>query len=164
MRGLVTLATAFALPASFPQRNLVVLAAFGVVIATLVLQGLTLRPVIRLLGVNQRSQGSDGFVAVQRELAKVALTSLNRTDAEEAVPLRAIYTFTSEAAARQGEGARLARFRQLALAAVSTQREALEQARAENRINIDEYNWLLEDIDWWEIVALPDEKRRIEEI
>ena len=36
MRGLVTLATAFALPANFPQRDLVVLTAFAVVIGTLV--------------------------------------------------------------------------------------------------------------------------------
>ncbi len=39
MRGLVTLATAFALPASFPQRDLIVLTAFAVVLATLVVQG-----------------------------------------------------------------------------------------------------------------------------
>lgn len=44
MRGFVTLATAFALPASFPQRDLVVLVAFAVVLATLVMQGLTLAP------------------------------------------------------------------------------------------------------------------------
>ncbi len=37
MRGLVTLATAFALPASFPQRDLIVLTAFAVVLATLVI-------------------------------------------------------------------------------------------------------------------------------
>ncbi|MEX6775125.1 sodium:proton antiporter, partial [Pseudomonas aeruginosa] len=36
MRGLLTLATAFALPRSVPGRDLIVLAAFGVVIGTLV--------------------------------------------------------------------------------------------------------------------------------
>src|SRR4029453_1810350 len=40
MRGLVTLATAMALPASFPQRDLILLTAFAVVLATLVVQGL----------------------------------------------------------------------------------------------------------------------------
>ena len=34
MRGLVTLATAFALPPDFPERELIVLTAFAVVIAT----------------------------------------------------------------------------------------------------------------------------------
>jgi NhaP-type Na+/H+ or K+/H+ antiporter len=42
MRGFVTLATAIALPASFPQRDLAVLTAFFVVLTTLVVQGLTL--------------------------------------------------------------------------------------------------------------------------
>src|SRR5262249_12700683 len=39
MRGLVTLATAFALPGDFPERDLIVLTAFAVVLATLVVQG-----------------------------------------------------------------------------------------------------------------------------
>src|SRR5262249_29352808 len=41
VRGLVTLATAFALPLDFPGRDPIVLAAFCVVLGTLVLQGLT---------------------------------------------------------------------------------------------------------------------------
>ncbi|PRY10068.1 cation:proton antiporter [Kineococcus rhizosphaerae] len=57
MRGVVTVATALALPASvagggdFPHRQEVVTVALVVVIATLVLQGLTLAPLIRGLGV-----------------------------------------------------------------------------------------------------------------
>src|SRR6185436_11072159 len=49
MRGLVTLATAFALPLNFPGRDEIVLTAFCVVLGTLVLQGMTLRPLMRLL-------------------------------------------------------------------------------------------------------------------
>src|SRR6202040_4379810 len=49
MRGLVTLATAFALPPQFPGRDLIVLCAFCVVLGTLVIQGLTLRPLLLLL-------------------------------------------------------------------------------------------------------------------
>ncbi|MGO7259150.1 cation:proton antiporter, partial [Rhizobium brockwellii] len=49
MRGLVTLATAFALPADFPERDLVVLTAFAVVLATLVIQGATMAPMIHFL-------------------------------------------------------------------------------------------------------------------
>lgn len=48
MRGFVTLATAFALPTNFPQRDTIVLTAFAVVLGTLVFQGLTLRPLISL--------------------------------------------------------------------------------------------------------------------
>ena len=53
MRGIITLAAALALPAgegaAFPYRDLIVLTAFAVVIGTLVVQGLTLKPLIRLL-------------------------------------------------------------------------------------------------------------------
>src|SRR5262249_16753666 len=50
MRGLVTLATAFALPSGFPGRDLIVLSAFWVVLGTLVIQGFTLRPLLDRLG------------------------------------------------------------------------------------------------------------------
>src|SRR5262245_187691 len=49
MRGLVTLATAFALPLDFPGRDPIVLTAFCVVLGTLVLQGLTLKPLLHFL-------------------------------------------------------------------------------------------------------------------
>ena len=49
MRGIVTLAAALALPAAFPFRDLIVLTAFSVVLGTLVMQGLTLGPLLRAL-------------------------------------------------------------------------------------------------------------------
>jgi Na+/H+ antiporter len=56
MRGIVSLAAALALPMTiqsgrdFPGRDLVILLTFGVIFATLVLQSLSLPPLIRLLG------------------------------------------------------------------------------------------------------------------
>src|SRR5262249_27191312 len=52
MRGIVTLAAALALPTdvngtAFPFRDLIVLTAFAVVLGTLVIQGLTLGPLVR---------------------------------------------------------------------------------------------------------------------
>jgi CPA1 family monovalent cation:H+ antiporter len=57
MRGIVSLAAALALPMflddakkiHFPQRELIIYLAFSVILATLVFQGLTLAPLIRLL-------------------------------------------------------------------------------------------------------------------
>jgi Na+/H+ antiporter len=52
MRGTVTLAAALALPVAsangpaFPYRDLIIFSAFGVVLGTLVIQGLTLRPLM----------------------------------------------------------------------------------------------------------------------
>ena len=57
MRGVVSLAAALALPAAladgsaFPQRSLMVFLTFCVIFVTLVLQGVTLPPLIRRLGL-----------------------------------------------------------------------------------------------------------------
>jgi len=51
MRGVVSIAAAYALPENFEARNLVTFLTFCVVIATLVLHGFTLPTVIRRLGV-----------------------------------------------------------------------------------------------------------------
>jgi monovalent cation/hydrogen antiporter len=47
LRGAVSLAAALALPATFPERNLILLLTFAVILATLVGQGLTLPLVLR---------------------------------------------------------------------------------------------------------------------
>ncbi|HEV2109060.1 MAG TPA: cation:proton antiporter, partial [Thermomicrobiales bacterium] len=49
LRGALTAALALALPEGTPHRDLVISMAFGVVLFTLVVQGLTLRPLIRRL-------------------------------------------------------------------------------------------------------------------
>jgi CPA1 family monovalent cation:H+ antiporter len=57
MRGSVSLAAALAIPLStdagqrFPDRDLVIFLTFAVIFGTLVLQGMTLKPLIRTLGV-----------------------------------------------------------------------------------------------------------------
>src|SRR5207249_225624 len=49
MRGILSLAAAMALPPVFPYRDLIVLTAFSVVVGTLLIQGLTLKPLLRAL-------------------------------------------------------------------------------------------------------------------
>ena len=51
MRGVVSLAAAFALPPDFPRRDLILFLTFCVIVATLIGQGLTLPWLIRHLGV-----------------------------------------------------------------------------------------------------------------
>ncbi len=51
MRGVVSLAAAFALPPDFPSRDLILFLTFCVIAATLVGQGLTLPWLIRRLGL-----------------------------------------------------------------------------------------------------------------
>jgi len=66
MRGTVTLAAALALPAAMPFRDLIVVTAFAVVLGTLVLQGLTLRPLLLRLRL-----ADDGMVEREVRLARV---------------------------------------------------------------------------------------------
>ncbi len=74
MRGLLTLATALALPfegdvARFPHRDLVIVAAFTVVLGTLVIQGLTLGPLLRWLALTD-----DGRIDRERDFARQEAT------------------------------------------------------------------------------------------
>ena len=69
MRGTVTLAAALALPTDFPYRDLILTTAFGVTLGTLVVQGLTLRPL--MLRLDLRDDGS-----VDREVRLARAESL----------------------------------------------------------------------------------------
>ena len=66
MRGTVTLAAALALPTAMPFRDLIVVTAFAAVLGTLVLQGLTLRPLLLHLRLED-----DGMVEREVRLARV---------------------------------------------------------------------------------------------
>ena len=78
MRGVVSLAAALALPARFPGRDIIVFLAFCAIFATLVLQGTTLGPLIRRLGVTEpETQGLDQEqMAMRREISEAALEAV----------------------------------------------------------------------------------------
>jgi monovalent cation/hydrogen antiporter len=86
MRGVVTVATALALPettddgSAFPDREEVVLVALLVVLVTLVLQGLTLAPLIRRLGVATQGDPRADVRRLQRMVTEVALEEVRRAD------------------------------------------------------------------------------------
>jgi Na+/H+ antiporter len=77
MRGAVSLAAALALPLDFPMRNLLLFLTFVVILATLVLQGLTLPTLIRRLRFSD-----DGAEAKEELRARLAAThaALERLD------------------------------------------------------------------------------------
>jgi CPA1 family monovalent cation:H+ antiporter len=69
MRGAVTLAAAFVIPATIPGRETLVFLAFFVTVATLLLHGLTLPMVIRRLGVRETSSLADVLAEAQAQQA-----------------------------------------------------------------------------------------------
>jgi monovalent cation/hydrogen antiporter len=73
MRGGVSLAAALAIPAHVPDRELAILLAYGVVIVTLVVPGLTLAPLIRALGLGQSEERRRQEVEARMRLTHAAL-------------------------------------------------------------------------------------------
>jgi CPA1 family monovalent cation:H+ antiporter len=76
LRGVVSLATALALPLSTPGRDILLFITFGVILVTLVGQGLTLPLVTRLLriggdGVDEHDEVSARTVAAQAAVARI---------------------------------------------------------------------------------------------
>ncbi|RDJ07904.1 cation:proton antiporter [Rhizobium grahamii] len=163
MRGLVTLATAFALPADFPERNLVVLTAFSVVLATLVIQGATLAPMIRVLKLGRQAEGREELETARRSLAEAALVRLASENGAEAETLRQAYREHCERVSDTGKGDQVDRRQVLSRLAVLAQRERLEELRDSDRVGPSQYLELQEDLDWKQLATGSDEERRISE-
>lgn len=163
MRGLVTLATAFALPANFPQRDLIVLTAFAVVLATLVIQGLTLAPLVRLVKLD----GEDGLAAelaeARADLATAALATLEGETGRVADHWRFSFQTACTAATPLGDPGALEEKRRLGLTAIRRQRKRLEELRNEQRVGADAYVIVQEDLDFAEVALTSESERRIEE-
>jgi CPA1 family monovalent cation:H+ antiporter len=140
MRGMVTLAAALALPVSFPERGLIVICALTVVLGTLVIQGLTLEPLVRLLRFPSDTSREDELAHARSVLDGVAEKTF---------------------AGNEGTGGSSThidakRIADLRLAAASGQREALQTLRWEGRIDEDTFRVLEQEIDLDEVSATRD--------
>jgi monovalent cation/hydrogen antiporter len=78
MRGVVTLAAAMGLPAEFPLRDFIQLTAFIVVLGTLLLQGLTLRAVLRLFGIPKDTTRKTELRVAREAALTAALAELDK--------------------------------------------------------------------------------------
>ncbi len=78
LRGGLSMVLALSLPADFPNRALLVTATFGVVILSILVQGLTMGPLLRRLGLASGAAGRLGYEVArgQVEAAHAALTAL----------------------------------------------------------------------------------------
>ena len=90
MRGAVSLAAALAVPllidsgADFPNRELIIFLTFSVILATLLLQGLTLPPLIQLLGIDDADETLEREeTEARRRAAEAALARLEELTGEE---------------------------------------------------------------------------------
>ena len=151
MRGIVTLATAYALPAGFPYRDLALLCAVFVVVGTLVVQGLTLRPLIQALKLRDDGTVDREVRVAQDVLALVALEILEDEASETAAVLRDEFVTTEvndiDAPHATGREAR----NQLRVRIVEAQRKALVKLRETAEIGDDAFHRLEERLDVLEI-------------
>lgn len=106
MRGAVSLAAALALPfviddgSAFPERDLIIFLTFSVILVTLLVQGLTLPPLIQLLGIDDTDTRIEREeLEARRKAAEAALSRLEELTGEDwvrddtAERIRGAYTY-----------------------------------------------------------------------
>ncbi len=85
IRGAVSLVAALALPTDFPDRELILFLTFSVIVATLVLQGLTLPALIRVLNISDDGGAEREENKARIKAAEAAIARLDELVADGAV-------------------------------------------------------------------------------
>lgn len=165
MRGADSLAGALAIPfmlpngEPFPGRDVILLLTFCVIFATLVLQGLTLAPVVRWLGVvddhvTEREGRLARLKANEAALARLeAMESLNQARPKTVERLRSEYLDRIQQLRGEGAQEKSVRrlfspdFEELAREALETERETVITLRNDETINDQAFRRIQRDID-----------------
>jgi CPA1 family monovalent cation:H+ antiporter len=154
MRGIVTLASALALPQDFPYRDLIVFCAFWVVLGTLALQGLTLRPLMHRLSLPEDTSVRAEKILARQETARAAVRILEAHQTSEVVTLlRREYAARATGAAAASDNA--AALAALQNEAVAVQRQILFELRRVGTIGDDAFHAIEEELDIIELTADP---------
>lgn len=163
MRGLVTLATALALPFDFPSRDIILLAALAVVLGTLIIQGLTLGPLIHFLRFEPDHSWGKDLSQARVELIETALKELETKQGKSAKILRDVYASEREIA-RSGEHPReVGEMDELRRNIIVAKREKLADMRRADAIDDDMFHILEQELDWAELAASSPESEQIVE-
>jgi monovalent cation/hydrogen antiporter len=165
MRGIVTLAAALALPA-IPYRELILFTAFCVVLVTLVVQGMTVTPLMRALAL--RDDGS-----VDREVRDARVETLRAGlaavddgphDGEMVDFLRRKYAARLRRAEHRGDGVpdperdAWGDYAGALKRAQRAQRRVLMELRADGVIGDDAFHRIEEELDWAEVNTAPGQQ------
>jgi CPA1 family monovalent cation:H+ antiporter len=161
MRGIVTLAAAFAIPETlpdgtpFPHRDLILLCAFAVVLGTLVLQGLTMAPLIRRVCLPDDAVVPREIRLGRTEAYRALLKSIESDESLTAKLLRKEYDQVIAANDHPDSNEPIddvpgGALRRRAIAAA--RRRAFELLR-DDVIGDDAYRVLVQELDWAELSA-----------
>jgi CPA1 family monovalent cation:H+ antiporter len=164
MRGIVSLAAALALPlaleggAPFPGRDLIIFLTFVVIAVTLVVQGLTLGPLIRVLRVGTDWSEHEEEQHARFALGKAAIAAITELAEQEGIApelaerIRAEFAEKVRIAPPGGHvltgGADIAK--RLRSAAIRAERQELIRIWRESKISDDVLHHLEEDLDYQE--------------
>jgi CPA1 family monovalent cation:H+ antiporter len=155
MRGIVTLAAALALPAAFPFRDLIVLTAFSVVLGTLALQGLTLKPLLRAFALQDDDPVGHEVAAARERALRAGLASFEWDRSPVAEEVRQEFTaHLSRAGAdpESGDATRSAHS-EIHREALQAARQAVLAMRAGDEIGDDAFHQMEEELDWLEMAG-----------
>jgi CPA1 family monovalent cation:H+ antiporter len=159
MRGIVSLAAALALPSAFPYRDLIVLTAFSVVLGTLVIQGLTLKPLLRALNLHDDDPVGRELRAARERALDSGLASFGDEDSPTAEAVRQEFTahLAYERAARAPGDATRSAHSELYRRALEAARQAVLTMRANAEIGDDAFHRIEEELDWLEMAGGRDQ-------
>ncbi|RZJ94383.1 MAG: sodium:proton antiporter [Brevundimonas sp.] len=157
MRGLVSLAAAYALPAAFPNRDLIQLSAFVVVMGTLVVQGLTLGPLVRLMKIRDDDILPGEIRTARRAIAEAAIADLAPRRSAAAKRLRADYAerLAHVTGETQGDGRAELEIDRLTAEVLVAKRDALSRLRADGEISDMAYFQIEEELDRHDLALTP---------
>jgi CPA1 family monovalent cation:H+ antiporter len=155
MRGIVTLAAALALPPQFPYRDFILVAAFSVVLGTLIIHGFTLKALLRILDLRDNDPVGHELAAARERALTAALATLDgeRSAVAEVVrrELRALLPGTGQELPQGGSD--VSAHRKMHHRAVRAARQAVLAMRTHDEIGDDAFHRIEEDLDWLEMVA-----------
>jgi len=168
VRGAVSLAAALALPLSlppvdgevlpFPGRDMIVSCTLAVILTTLFVQGGTLFPLVRLLGLRDDGTTAAEMRAARERLLHAGIARLDAFCSERSCPVavhRLREAMSDELASLQADDAaeraraaqRLAVSREVRLEVAAAQETALLRLRDAGSIDDEAYNKLLVELD-----------------
>ena len=153
MRGIVSLAAALALPSAFPYRDLIVLTVFSVVLGTLVIQGLTLKPLLRALDLHDDDPVGRELSAARERAFRAGLASLERDRSPVAEVVRQVLKvrLTSVKPDADTGDATPSAHSKLLRGALQAARQAVIAMRADDEIGDDAFHQMEEELDWLEM-------------
>ncbi|MDB5327742.1 MAG: sodium:proton antiporter [Phycisphaerales bacterium] len=155
MRGIVTLAAALALPEKFPHRDLIVLCAFAVVLGTLLIQGLTIRPLLSRLKLRADTTVEDEKTLARCAALRAGIAAIDGDESVEANALRAEFQDSLRRALEDPQHRPPERLAgdEVRRRAVVASRHSLAELRSKGRIGDAAYHSLEEEFDWLELAT-----------